>query len=682
MTENSNMNIIDVNSDEDISDLESSKSHMLALFATLGKKETDLKNEKQKLKVELNESQKKNERLLQEIEKVKGEKQTLQKNLEDVQNEKEQKDTQNESLNLELTELKQAVQSFLSGEIGITLKSLSNLVKTSKPKQGENVQRAEMSHSNDEEEQVSDPMSDQQAVQIPDSQLKTISEEQEQQQQPMEVTEHESIIAHPTETLPNQVLSLGKVIDRIDAKSDRTYDDRLVGKKIRCNYETGLDIGKIKYFNFKLKEFRVLFDDGSEDYIKEVDIDGKELILLNDDSATSVHEKKKNKCSKCDASFRCKKSLKKHIASDHDEKTPGKCPLNKKIEGKGKKVKRNLKNHDKLEYTELNSDEEVRHVSSKGKIIKEVTPIRPIILKRKNKKWSKVKKEVSEDEYSPITKVSIQKGWGARLVWLFSKRRPMPNDARTLGLQTGPQKLDKIANFSIKEEQFDQEENIDTNQSEGEDPEKPKKKVVSKRLKTSKKFSCCECAKSFFYKQILKYHVNRVHRKKKSGGRLNGKETYAHPNDEKFDFSAGLSDPKRKVARKPQGLDLLLDKRIHLKLAEEKEWLTERVYSNTDASGKIFLKSTETMANDKVIKAMNGPKKLARQPFINAACMNVPEGLFHASPAQILPPNPGEENIKIEIEIPEIFNPEFENVSMAKRPKLSLPEKDVLEKTN
>ena len=262
MTENSNMNseFTIQNSDEDISDLESSKSHMLALFATLGKKETDLKNEKQKLKVELNESQKKNEDLLQEIEKVKGEKQTLQKNLEDVQNEKEQKDTQIESLNLELTEIKKAIQSFLSGEI--TLKSLSNLVKTSAtpeivPKQGENVQRAEMSQSNDEEEQVSDQMPDQQAVQTPDGQLptfpqsevqeqpmegtqfervqrvqisylnegieqihdqipgqvvqtpdgklQTMSEEKQhkQQQQPMEVTQHESIM----ETLPTQVLS-------------------------------------------------------------------------------------------------------------------------------------------------------------------------------------------------------------------------------------------------------------------------------------------------------------------------------------------------------------------------------------------------------------------------------------------------------------------------------------------
>ena len=158
--------------------------------------------------------------------------------------------------------------------------------------------------------------------------------------------------------------------------------------------------------------------------------------------------------------------------------------------------------------------------------------------------------------------------------------------------------IDKIANFSIKEEQFDQEENIDTNQNESDDTdeldidsnigleiekeinrnielsngkennedstttdfsdlsfdqkddtnldtdlvaaknllqidhennfraEKPKKKVVSKRLKTSKKFSCYDCAKSFAYEQIKKYHVQRVHQKKKSVGSLNGKDTY------------------------------------------------------------------------------------------------------------------------------------------------------------
>ena len=34
----------------------------------------------------------------------------------------------------------------------------------------------------------------------------------------------------------------------------------------------------------------------------------------------SVHEAKKNKCSKCEASFRFKKSLEKHVASAHEEK--------------------------------------------------------------------------------------------------------------------------------------------------------------------------------------------------------------------------------------------------------------------------------------------------------------------------------------------------------------------------
>ena len=86
-----------------------------------------------------------------------------------------------------------------------------------------------------------------------------------------------------------------------------------------------------------------------------------------------------------------------------------------------------------------------------------------------------------------------------------------------------------------------------------------------------------------------------------------------------------LSDPKRllykKEARKPQSLDLLLERRLKLKYEEEerieKYWTTPRVYSKSDVSGKILLKSTETMANGKVIKAKNGPQKLARQPCKN-----------------------------------------------------------------
>ena len=70
MMENSNINIIDVNSNEDTSNLE----NLRALFATLEKKEIDSQNEKQMLKVEnqskkleLRESQNDNE-----LEKMKS----------------------------------------------------------------------------------------------------------------------------------------------------------------------------------------------------------------------------------------------------------------------------------------------------------------------------------------------------------------------------------------------------------------------------------------------------------------------------------------------------------------------------------------------------------------------------------------------------------------------------------
>ena len=53
------------------------------------------------------------------------------------------------------------------------------------PEQCEKVQRAHISYSNDEEEQISDLVPDQQAVQTTDDQMQIIpqSKEQEQQQQ-------------------------------------------------------------------------------------------------------------------------------------------------------------------------------------------------------------------------------------------------------------------------------------------------------------------------------------------------------------------------------------------------------------------------------------------------------------------------------------------------------------------
>jgi hypothetical protein len=154
------------------------------------------------LKLELGEVRKKNELLEENMQAINADKENLQNNYEDVQKE-------SESLNLELTELKSA---FLSAEN--TFKSLSNIVKTSAtpkivPKKSEKVQRAQISHSNDGDEEISDLMPDQQAVQTTDDQMQIIpqSEEQEQQQQPMEVTQLENTIAPPMPTSPTQVPS-------------------------------------------------------------------------------------------------------------------------------------------------------------------------------------------------------------------------------------------------------------------------------------------------------------------------------------------------------------------------------------------------------------------------------------------------------------------------------------------
>ena len=54
---------------------------------------------------------------------------------------------------------------------------------------------------------------------------------------------------------------------KIDNEEDRNYSEKLVGEKIRGNYETGWHTGTIQWFNTKLMEYNVLFEDGSDDYI-------------------------------------------------------------------------------------------------------------------------------------------------------------------------------------------------------------------------------------------------------------------------------------------------------------------------------------------------------------------------------------------------------------------------------
>merc|ERR1712051_527481 len=84
--------------------------------------------------------------------------------------------------------------------------------------------------------------------------------------------------------------------ERLDLDSDQTKDLKiapLVGKKIRGNYETGWHYGKIEYFNVKMQEYKVSFADGLDpDYIKESDIDGVDIILLDDDLPTNGNSDK------------------------------------------------------------------------------------------------------------------------------------------------------------------------------------------------------------------------------------------------------------------------------------------------------------------------------------------------------------------------------------------------------
>jgi len=68
--------------------------------------------------------------------------------------------------------------------------------------------------------------------------------------------------------------------DRIDKEGDRNYNDKLVGEKIRGNYENGWHTGTIQWFNTDFLEYRVLFEDGSEDYISTDDIDGVDIVLV------------------------------------------------------------------------------------------------------------------------------------------------------------------------------------------------------------------------------------------------------------------------------------------------------------------------------------------------------------------------------------------------------------------
>ena len=65
-----------------------------------------------------------------------------------------------------------------------------------------------------------------------------------------------------------------------DCENDRSQDE-LYGCKVKGLYEYGWFTGTIQYFNKKLGKCRVLYNDGSEDYIGIEEIEGVEIVLLD-----------------------------------------------------------------------------------------------------------------------------------------------------------------------------------------------------------------------------------------------------------------------------------------------------------------------------------------------------------------------------------------------------------------
>lgn len=68
--------------------------------------------------------------------------------------------------------------------------------------------------------------------------------------------------------------------ERVDNVKDRIYEHAIINRKIRAFYDDW-HTGKIMWYNTKLNEYRVMYEDSSEDYITLHDINGIDMILIN-----------------------------------------------------------------------------------------------------------------------------------------------------------------------------------------------------------------------------------------------------------------------------------------------------------------------------------------------------------------------------------------------------------------
>ena len=66
----------------------------------------------------------------------------------------------------------------------------------------------------------------------------------------------------------------------VDSVKDHIYDHAIINRKIRafCDY---WHTGETMWYNTKLDEYRVLYEDSNKDYITLDDINGIDMILIN-----------------------------------------------------------------------------------------------------------------------------------------------------------------------------------------------------------------------------------------------------------------------------------------------------------------------------------------------------------------------------------------------------------------
>ena len=70
-----------------------------------------------------------------------------------------------------------------------------------------------------------------------------------------------------------------KVVEFFDEELDRIYKHPLKNQRVKILYEEWA-IGCILWYNKRLDEYRVEFQDGTENYINFDDVNGIEMILL------------------------------------------------------------------------------------------------------------------------------------------------------------------------------------------------------------------------------------------------------------------------------------------------------------------------------------------------------------------------------------------------------------------